>query len=161
MFLFTIENFHDRLKTERLYLSYRKLMYKEAFEIVQNRHCAEDAVSETVTDAFAAVEKLRDNEKFRAWIFQILSNKCRRKLKEYTQKTVELPDDLPAGDTTEESLQVREALDRLEETERQIICLNVVGGFKSHEIGEMMQMNHNTVRSRISRGLNKMKEFLA
>ena len=93
--------------------------------------------------------------------FQILSNKCRRKLKEYTQKTVELPDDLPAGDTTEESLQVREALDRLEETERQIICLNVVGGFKSYEIGEMMQMNHNTVRSRISRGLNKMKEFLA
>ena len=48
-----------------------------------------------------------------------------------------------------------------EETDRQIICLNVVGGFKSHEIGEMMQMNHNTVRSRISRGLNKMKEFLA
>ena len=112
-------------------------------------------------DDLAAVEKLRDNEKFRAWIFQILSNKCRRKLKEYTQKTVELPDDLPAGDTTEESLQVREALDRLEETERQIICLNVIGGFKSHEIGEMMQMNHNTVRSRISRGLNKMKEFLA
>ena len=112
-------------------------------------------------DDLAAVEKLRDNEKFRAWIFQILSNKCRRKLKEYTQKTVELPDDLPAGDTTEESLQVREALDRLEETDRQIICLNVVGGFKSHEIGEMMQMNHNTVRSRISRGLNKMKEFLA
>ena len=118
-------------------------------------------MSETVTDAFAAVEKLRDNEKFRAWIFQILSNKCRRKLKEYTQKTVELPDDLPTGDATDESLQVREALDRLDETERRLICLNVIGGFKSHEIGEMMQMNHNTVRSRISRGLNKMKEFLA
>ena len=137
------------------------VMYLAANKILHNAQDAEDAVSETVTDAFAAVEKLRDNEKFRAWIFQILSNKCRRKLKEYTQKTVELPDDLPAGDTTEESLQVREALDRLEETERQIICLNVVGGFKSHEIGEMMQMNHNTVRSRISRGLNKMKEFLA
>ena len=136
-------------------------MYYFALHTLKNPQDAEDAVSETVTDAFAAVEKLRDNEKFRAWIFQILSNKCRRKLKEYTQKTVELPDDLPAGDTTEESLQVREALDRLEETDRQIICLNVVGGFKSHEIGEMMQMNHNTVRSWISRGLNKMKEFLA
>ena len=148
-------------KMTAIYEKHKNTMYAVALKILKNPQDAEDAVSETVTDAFAAVEKLRDNEKFRAWIFQILSNKCRRKLKEYTQKTVELPDDLPAGDSTEESLQVREALDRLEETERQIICLNVVGGFKSHEIGEMMQMNHNTVRSRISRGLNKMKEFLA
>ena len=150
----------DDLKKPEVFAAYYEKVYRElyyfALHTLKNPQDAEDAVSETVT-----VEKLRDNEKFRAWIFQILSNKCRRKLKEYTQKTVELPDDLPAGDTTEESLQVREALDRLEETERQIICLNVVGGFKSHEIGEMMQMNHNTVRSRISRGLNKMKEFLA
>ena len=150
----------DDLKKPEVFAAYYEKVYRElyyfALHTLKNPQDAEDAVSETV-----AVEKLRDNEKFRAWIFQILSNKCRRKLKEYTQKTVELPDDLPAGDTTEESLQVREALDRLEETERQIICLNVVGGFKSHEIGEMMQMNHNTVRSRISRGLNKMKEFLA
>ena len=154
----------DDLKKPEVFAAYYEKVYRElyyfALHTLKNPQDAEDAVSETVTDAFAAVEKLRDNEKFRAWIFQILSNKCRRKLKEYTQKTVELPDDLPAG-TTEESLQVREALDRLEETDRQIICLNVVGGFKSHEIGEMMQMNHNTVRSRISRGLNKMKEFLA
>ena len=155
----------DDLKKPEVFAAYYEKVYRElyyfALHTLKNPQDAEDAVSEAVTDAFAAVEKLRDNEKFRAWIFQILSNKCRRKLKEYTQKTVELPDDLPAGDATEESLQVREALDRLEETERQIICLNVVGGFKSHEIGEMMQMNHNTVRSRISRGLSKMKEFLA
>ncbi len=155
----------DDLKKPEVFAAYYEKVYRElyyfALHTLKNPQDAEDAVSEAVTDAFATVEKLRDNEKFRVWIFQILSNKCKRKLKEYTQKTVELPDDLPAGDATEESLQVREALDRLEETERQIICLNVVGGFKSYEIGEMMQMNHNTVRSRISRGLNKMKEFLA
>ena len=159
----------DDLKKPEVFAAYYEKVYRElyyfALHTLKNPQDAEDAVSETVTDAFATVEKLRDQEKFRPWIFQILSNKCKRKLKEYTQKTVELPDDLPddlpAGDATEESLQVREALDRLDETERRIICLNVVGGFKSHEIGEMMQMNHNTVRSRISRGLNKMKEFLA
>ena len=145
----------DDLKKPEVFAAYYEKVYRElyyfALHTLKNPQDAEDAVSEAVTDAFATVEKLRDNEKFRVWIFQILSNKCKRKL----------PDDLPAGDATEESLQVREALDRLEETERQIICLNVVGGFKSYEIGEMMQMNHNTVRSRISRGLNQMKEFLA
>ncbi|RHE41478.1 MULTISPECIES: RNA polymerase sigma factor [Blautia] len=155
----------DDLKKPEVFAAYYEKVYRElyyfALHTLKNPQDAEDAVSEAVADAFATVEKLRDQEKFRVWIFQILSNKCKRKLKEYTQKTVELPDDLPTGDATEESLQVREALDRLDETERRVICLNVIGGFKSHEIGEMMQMNHNTVRSRISRGLNKMKEFLA
>ena len=153
----------DDLKKPEVFAAYYEKVYRElyyfALHTLKNPQDAEDAVSEAVADAFATVEKLREQEKFR--IFQILSNKCKRKLKEYTKKTVELPDDLPTGDATEESLQVREALDRLDETERRIICLNVIGGFKSHEIGEMMQMNHNTVRSRISRGLNKMKEFLA
>lgn len=107
----------DDLKKPEVFAAYYEKVYRElyyfALHTLKNPQDAEDAVSETVTDAFATVEKLRDNEKFRAWIFQILSNKCRRKLKEYTQKTVELPDDLPAGDATEESLQVREALDRL------------------------------------------------
>lgn len=98
----------DDLKKTEVFAAYYEKVYRElyyfALHTLKNPQDAEDAVSETVTDAFAAVEKLRDNEKFRAWIFQILSNKCRRKLKEYTQKTVELPDDLPAGDTTEESL---------------------------------------------------------
>ena len=135
----------DDLKKPEVFAAYYEKVYRElyyfALHTLKNPQDAEDAVSEAVADAFATVEKLRDQEKFRVWIFQILSNKCKRKLKE--------------------SLQVREALDRLDETERRIICLNVIGGFKSHEIGEMMQMNHNTVRSRISRGLNKMKEFLA
>ena len=90
----------DDLKKPEVFAAYYEKVYRElyyfALHTLKNPQDAEDAVSETVTDAFAAVEKLRDNEKFRAWIFQILSNKCRRKLKEYTQKTVELPDDLPA-----------------------------------------------------------------
>ena len=89
----------DDLKKPEVFAAYYEKVYRElyyfALHTLKNPQDAEDAVSETVTDAFATVEKLRDNEKFQAWIFQILSNKCRRKLKEYTQKTVELPDDLP------------------------------------------------------------------
>ena len=80
----------DDLKKPEVFAAYYEKVYRElyyfALHTLKNPQDAEDAVSETVTDAFAAVEKLRDNEKFRAWIFQILSNKCRRKLKEYTKR---------------------------------------------------------------------------
>ena len=76
MFLFTIENFHDRLKTERLYLSYRKLMYKEAFEIVQNRHCAEDAVSESFVRIIDNLHKIDEQDclKTRSFLVIICQN---------------------------------------------------------------------------------------
>lgn len=47
-------------------------------------------VSEAVVDAYQSYGKLRNQEAFRSWIFKILTVKCKRKLKEYVNKTVEL-----------------------------------------------------------------------
>lgn len=61
----------------------------------------------------------------------------------------------------EEDLQVREAFAQLEEEDRILISMKVFGGYKSQEIGKLMDMNDNTVRSRISRGLQKMRQLLS
>lgn len=137
-----------------------KDMYRFALYILKNPHDAEDVTGEAVMDAYASVGKLRDPEAFRAWIFKILSNKCRRKLKEYTERTEEIPETYGMTEKMEENLQVRQAFGRLGEEERILISMKVFGGYKSHEIGEIMHMNENTVRSRISRGLGKMREML-
>lgn len=144
----------------RYYESVYRDLYRFALYTLKNPHDAEDAVSETVADAYASVGKLRDTEAFKSWIFKILSNKCKRKLKEYINKTAELPETLSVHDRMEEGVQVREAFSHLAEEERLLISMQVFGGYKSHEIGEIMHMNDNTVRSRISRGLKKMKEML-
>ena len=47
MFWMVIENKDDRLKVERLYYKYRNLMYKEAYEILEDTYLAEDAVAES------------------------------------------------------------------------------------------------------------------
>lgn len=144
----------------RYYESVYQDMYRFALYTLKNPQDAEDVTGEAVADAFASVDKLRDPQAFRGWIFKILSNKCRKKLKEYTNKTVELPEHLSAGGGLEEGVQVREAFAKLAQEERLLISMKVFGGYKSHEIGEIMQMNDNTVRSRISRGLGKMRELL-
>lgn len=139
---------------------YRDL-YRFAYYTLRNTQDAEDVVGETVADAYAGFSNLRSIEAFRGWIFQILSNKCRRRMKEYIDKTVELPQEMqaPCGET-EEQLDVRRAFFRLEEQERLLIGLRVFGGYNSREIGQMLQMNENTVRSRIHRGLGKMRGWL-
>lgn len=136
-------------------------LYRFALYSLQNRQDAEDVVSETVADAYAGFHKLRSMEAFRAWIFKILSNKCRRKLKEYVSRTVELPQELYTNSRDlDEAADVRKAFSRLGEEERLLISMQVFAGYNSREIGEMLQMNENTVRSKISRSLRKMRGWL-
>ena len=45
-------------------------------------------------DAWQEIRSLRRAEAFRAWIFRILINKCKKRLKQYIDKTQELPEDL-------------------------------------------------------------------
>ena len=139
---------------------YRDL-YRFAYYTLKNGSDAEDTVSDTVTDAWAQIGTLRKEESFRGWIFRILSNKCRQKLKAYLDKTEELPEDLcsPEEDTGQ-NVDVRNAFAKLEEEERMIISLNLFGGYSSREIGEMLSMTDNTVRSRQTRGLAKMADYL-
>ena len=86
-----------------LYKDIYKQLYKFAYYMLKNAEDAEDVVSETVMDAFSSIKKLKKEEAFSSWIFQILSNKCKRKMKEYYQKrnehTEEQLESLTYGDS--------------------------------------------------------------
>lgn len=145
----------------RLYELIYKDLYRYAYYTLKNTHDAEDAVSEAVTDAFFGIEKLREAAAFKGWMFQILSAKCKRKLKGYVDKTLPLDMDIPVqNEDIEENQDLKTALLKLSDKERTILNLSIVAGFKSAEIGEKLHMNHNTVRSIQSRALLKMKEML-
>lgn len=150
-----------------LYQNIYEDLYRFAVYILKDSVDAQDVVSETVVDAFASIHKLRRAEAFKGWIFRILSAKCKRKLKEYVNKTVELSKELSeqlaapgvAGDT-EEHVQVRMLYWELPAEERMILAMHLFAGYTSKEIAKQLHMNENTVRSRESRALKKMKEKL-
>ncbi|MFV0527332.1 MAG: RNA polymerase sigma factor [Lachnospiraceae bacterium] len=145
------------LFTEQYEAVYRDL-YRFAVYTLRNTYDAQDAVSDTVADAYASFSKLRSRESFRSWIFAILSNKCKRRIREYARGAVEIPDTLPAdqSDTTAD-MDVREAFSKLSSEERLILSMDIFAGYSSKEIGRMLHMNENTVRSRKSRALEKMR----
>ena len=144
-----------------LYQEYYLDLYRFALYTLKNCHDAEDIVSDTVADAWAQIGSLRKAESFKNWIFRILSNKCRMKLKDYLNKPEEMPEDLrAAGRDVEEDADVRAAFARLGDEERLILSLNLFGGYTSKEIGRIMDLNENTVRSRQKRALEKMAEYL-
>ncbi len=135
-------------------------MYKFALYTLGHPQDAEDAVSEAVIDGYHGFSKLRKKESFRSWIFKILSIKCKRKLKEYVHKTTELPENLFSESDMEEDVSVRQAFSQLSDEERLIISMHLFGGYSSRETGRILHLNDNTVRSKESRALEKMRSWL-
>lgn len=134
-------------------------LYRFALYTLKNKNDAEDAVSETVADAFASIKKLRKAEAFKGWIFRILYNNCKDKLKEYARKDEELPEDYKeaaANEKIEDSVVMRTLFFELEEEERLIISMHLFAGYTSKEIGKLLKLNENTVRSKESRALKKL-----
>lgn len=144
-----------------LYKAFYRDLYRFALYTLRNEADAEDAVSETVTDAYASIRRLRSADAFKAWIFRIFSNKCKNRLREYSRKYVELEE--AEGAAAEEpqmadGLYIRRLFSELNEEERLIVGLHVFGGYTGREIAAMLKMNANTVRTKESRALKKMAE---
>ena len=124
-----------------LYARIYKELYRFALYTMKHPQDAEDAVSEAVIAAYENIHKLKKEESFRSWIFTILANQCRRKLKN-VQRTEELPEGLAAE-------------------ERVIVACSVLEGYASAEIGRMLGMNPATVRSRKARAMDRLRRILS
>lgn len=146
-------------------------LFKMAFYIMGNKELAEDAVSETVIDAYKGISTLKDASKFENWILKILTNKCKKYMKiKYDKFSVFNPNARNIDDyelTSNDSIALNEnktdigcALTKLPALDRIIISLCIIEGYKSHEAAQILSMKPATVRSRLNRGLAKMKNYL-
>lgn len=142
-------------------------LYRFALCVMRNPHDAEDAVSEAVIRGYEHLSSLRSRESFKNWMFTILSNVCKKKLRmQAKQKTVSettiFTGEMEGGreDLLELGLDVRRAFSILTEEEQLIVGLSVFGGYQSKEIGKMLKLKDSTVRSKRSRALEKMSVIL-
>jgi|GEM_PF-79734 len=157
----------DKEAFARLYSTVYRDMYRYALYQLGSPEDAENAVSDAVIDAYRTVGRLRDAEAFRGWIFRILYNKCARIMKSYMEErgsavsvdamSEYLPDGRDEIDEKLSEVMVREAFTVLSSEEKQIVTGHVYAGYTSREIAELMNMNHNTVRTKYRRALDKMR----
>lgn len=147
----------------RLYESVYQDLYRFACYYMGNTQDAEDAVSEAVLKAYENFGNLRRPESFRAWIFTILVNQCKKMLtKRAVKGTLELLEEPSYQPLMGDEVIAKELLSVLSEEERQIVVLIVFGGYKGKEIAEIMNCRHSTVRSKYRRALKKLrKQILA
>ena len=153
----------------KLYGLYKDRLYRYALYRLGNPEDAEDAVSECVLAAWQSIGKLRDTSAFGAWIFRILRNCCIKHIKDAVSLRENLETMYNAGEEAQSSggsdisssIELAEALSQLSDEEREIVLLSSAGGLTSKEISAITGLTSGAVRSKLSRSLGKMREFLS
>lgn len=150
----------------KLYDLYKNRLYRYAYYKLSNENDAEDAVMDCVLSAWQGIKQLKREEAFPAWIFKILRSYCAKYIDFQAKSRANSSlDDMQNNISlsycqNDLSLELRQALDKLNDDEKDIVLLCLVAGFTSKECSKIIGLKPSSVRSKLSRSLAKMRKYL-
>ena len=163
LILMAMENNEDRALIEELYLCNHNLMYAQALRILKNRSAAEDAVSDALEALIKKVSLLRDmdSNKRKAYAVITVRHMAINIYRRHSRDTVTEEDTLnaiPSDSRTEDAVldsagvdEIREAIHRLGENDRDMLMMRYFRELSDTEIGRELGILPVTVRVRMSR----------
>jgi len=161
----------------RLVERHQDRIYNSVYYMVSNREDAEDLAQEVFLKAYDSIHSFRQEAKFGTWLFGIMLNtvrsywrkKARRSGKlrldhgedgETIDLEAEVDGPVESSVRAERVQQVREAIDKLKDDLREVIVLRDIDGMTYEEISEALDVPMGTVKSRLYRARNSLKEKL-
>lgn len=158
-------NKEKQARYERLVSAMHSDIYRYAYWLVKDKAVAEDIVQETFLRAWKSLDSLKDEKAAKAWLITILRRENARRFERkqfdlVDMDDVSLADDGPTHDTRIEHRELHRLIDNLSEEYREPLVMQVMLGFNGEEIAEQLQLNKNTVMTRLFRARNQLKEAL-
>ena len=151
----------------QLYAPCHKQLNAYCIALARDRDDALDLMSATIEIAFTKFSELKEEQKFKYFLFGIASrliNNERRKasIKVFvaTDYLLNLKDHNQSADAGIDVYYLQRALQQLSSDMREAIILFELQGFSIKEIAEIQNTKENTVKTRLVRGREKLKALL-
>lgn len=135
-------------------------LYKIARTRLNNENDIFDAIQETMISSYKSIKKLKDPKCFKSWLIKILINKCNdiyKKKKIISIEQNNLQDYLQDETELDNNLNFLSIIKHLNYNERIAILLYYQNQFTTKEIANILHTNENTIKTRIARAKNKIK----
>jgi RNA polymerase sigma-70 factor (ECF subfamily) len=145
------------------------LAYRVAHSVLHNSADAEDVAQEALLRAFHHFDRLRDPNRFRAWLvritFRLALDRC-RSAKRREQREILWAQPAPAP-TTEDVAASHEfqghlerAIEALPDKLRLVVLLSALEGHTNEEVAAMLGVSSGTVKSRLFVARKQLAEKL-
>ncbi len=174
----------DKKAFDRLVLGHMNRIFNLCYRFLGNREEANDSAQETFIKAYRSLNEFELRSSFSTWIYKIAINTCKNRVKsaEYrnAEKTVSIDENVrsneggehnvemgnevlsPANvlDRKETSTRIQSAIDSLPDEQREVVVLRDIEGLSYEEIAEITGNELGTVKSKLARAREKLREKL-
>jgi RNA polymerase sigma-70 factor (ECF subfamily) len=141
-----------------------------AFAVLGEQADADDAVQDGFLSAMQHLDSCWPTEKFRAWLLTIVRNRAfdlRRRgrvrsaeiLEEETAQTQD-PSPLEMAERSELNVRLTAAIDTLTETQREVLMMHDVEGWKHADIAGLLGLAESTVRVHLLHARRRLRTQL-
>jgi RNA polymerase sigma-70 factor (ECF subfamily) len=165
---------------ESLIMCYQKKVFNIAYRIIGNYDDAGELAQEVFIRVFKSLKQLREDQTFYTWLSRITTNICLDECrKRKNKKTVYLDEEIGFGDNelkiqvedcglspeilaerNEVRRNISEAMQILSDEQREVIVMRYMRGLSYDEMAEAMNCPCGTVKSRINRAKQYLKEVI-
>lgn len=160
----------DDAAFETLIESHERRIYNIAYKFMGNDADAQDAAQEAIIKMYHNMNKYSFRAAFTTWMYRVIVNTCldlkRKKKDEISFETQEYMAASTHGNPDADLLsselkgQIKHAVRLLPEKYMTILVLIDIEGLKYEETAEILDMSVGTVKSRLSRAREKLRELL-
>jgi RNA polymerase sigma-70 factor (ECF subfamily) len=150
---------------ENLVLALHADIFRYAYWLVKDKAVAEDIVQETFLRAWKSLDSLNDEKAAKSWLITILRRENARRFERKQFDLVDIDDvavidEQLSNETEIEHRELRVIMAALSDEYREPLMLQIVMGFSGDEIAKQLNLNKNTVMTRLFRARNQVKEAL-
>jgi RNA polymerase sigma-70 factor (ECF subfamily) len=136
-------------------------LYAIALRILRDVHLAEDAVQDSLVDAWRDLRALRDPALFDGWVTRILVRNCYRAAKrDRSTRRIAPPPPAPTPDVSTEVAErerIEQAFLQLTPDHRIVVVMRYYLGWEPTEIADALGVAAGTIRSRLHYGLEALR----
>lgn len=139
--------------------AYENTLYRAALAILGDLQEAEDVVQEAFLRLWEKNPAFESPAHQRSWLLKVTVNGCKSRLRApWRRRTAPLLESYPAADPEEQA--VLEVIQSLPPKDRAALHLYYYEGYQTAEIAAMTGWREGTVRSRLARARDKLRELL-
>lgn len=142
-------------------IEYKEAIYRLAYSYVKNPDDALDMVQESICKGFLSLDYLKNPKAVRTWFYRIVVNTSldfiRKSKREVTVDEEYLINNAPGNSDNYSDIDLARALDKLPDNYRAIIILRYFEDLKLNEIAQILDININTIKTRLYKGLELLR----
>ncbi|MCB0192172.1 MAG: sigma-70 family RNA polymerase sigma factor [Anaerolineae bacterium] len=168
----------DLAAFNQLVMAYQGTAYNVAYRVMGNGEAAADACQDAFLKAYKSIQQYQGGS-FKSWVLRIVTNTCYDQLRYKKRRPATSLDDMTDNpeehnthlvskkEAPEDSVLrgelsdlIQVGINSLPEDQRIVVVLSDVQGMAYQEIAEIIDQPLGTVKSRLSRGRRRLRDYL-